>query len=95
MHCLMSPQSQSRPVQAAAAPVREMKPPSGMGIGDILKSIQKEEKKIVTKTPSSAAPAAPSLGLPKPALKKSSGSVASGVSGTSRKSPKNSVVIKL
>ena len=89
------PQSQSRPVQAAAAPVREMKPPSGMGIGDILKSIQKEEKKIVTKTPSSAAPAAPSLGLPKPALKKSSGSVASGVSGTSRKSPKNSVVIKL
>jgi hypothetical protein len=90
-------QSQSRPVAVAAAPVREMKPPSGMGIGDILKSIQKEEKKIVTKTAAApAAPAAPPLGLPKPALKKSSGgSVASGVSGTSRKSPKNSVVIKL
>jgi len=85
------PQSQSRPVQAAAAPVREMKPPSGMGIGDILKSIQKEEKKIVAKP----AAAAPPLGLPKPALKKSSGSVVSATSGTSRKSPKNSVVIKL
>jgi hypothetical protein len=73
-----------------------------MGIGDILKSIQKEEKKIVAK-PASAAPAAPAgppLGLPKPALKKSSGggsggSVVSATSGTSRKSPKNSVVIKL
>jgi len=91
------PPPQSR--VAAAAPVREMKPPSGMGIGDILKSIQKEEKKIVAK-PSSAAPAAPAappLGLPKPALKKSSGggSVVSATSGTSRKSPKNSVVIKL
>jgi hypothetical protein len=89
------PPPQSR---VAAAPVREMKPPSGMGIGDILKSIQKEEKKIVAK-PASAAPAAPAgppLGLPKPALKKSSGgSVVSATSGTSRKSPKNSVVIKL
>ena len=92
------PPPQSR---AAAAPVREMKPPSGMGIGDILKSIQKEEKKIVAKpSAASAAPAAPPLGLPKPALKKSSGggsggSVVSATSGTSRKSPKNSVVIKL
>jgi len=80
--------------QTASAPVREMKPPSGMGIGDILKSIQKEEKKIVAKP--SAAPAAPTPGLPKPALKKSSGaSVVSATSATSRKSPKNSVVIKL
>ena len=85
------PPSQSKPIVAASAPVREMKPPSGMGIGDILKSIQKEEKKIATK------PAAPVLGLPKPVLKKpsSGGSVVSATSGTSRKSPKNSVVIKL
>jgi len=81
-------QQQRKPTTAtatAAAPSREMKPPSGMGIGDILKSIQKEEKKIV----------APPTQAPKSALKKvSSGdSVASG--GSARKSPKNSVVIKL
>ena len=88
------PPPQSRPVQAASAPVREMKPPSGMGIGDILKSIQKEEKKIITKPAPSSAPV---LGLPRPALKKAAGggSVVSAASGTSRKSPKNSVVIKL
>jgi len=91
------PPPQPRPVQASA-PIREMKPPSGMGIGDILKTIQKEEKKIVTKPAAAPAPSGSTLGLPKPALKKSSGgggSVVSATSGTSRKSPKNSVVIKL
>jgi hypothetical protein len=33
------------------APVREMKPPSTMGIGDILKNIQREEKKTVIASP--------------------------------------------
>ena len=33
------------------APVREMKPPSNMGIGDILKNIQREEKKTVSASP--------------------------------------------
>jgi len=77
--------------QAAAAPppVREMKPPSGMGIGDILKSIQKEEKKFAAPPAPQAPPA-----QPKSVLKKvSSGD--SVASGGSRKSPKNSVVIKL
>jgi hypothetical protein len=84
-------------VKTAPAPVREMKPPSGMGISDILKSIQKEEKKISTSAPPQAQP------QPKSALKKSSsgggsgggGSGGSVASGASRKSPKNSVVIKL
>ena len=72
------------------APVREMKPPSGMGIGDILKNIQREEKKIT-------APAAPLPAMPssakgptlKSALRRSAGST------DSKKSGKNSVVIKL
>jgi hypothetical protein len=91
------PPPQSRPVQAApaapAAPVREMKPPSGMGISDILRSIQKEEKKISMP----AQPAQPAQPPQKSALKKSSGGGSGGsvASGASRKSPKNSVVIKL
>ena len=72
------------------APVREMKPPTGMGIGDILKNIQREEKKI-------AAPAPPPPAMPssakgptlKSALRRSAGST------DSKKSAKNSVVIKL
>jgi len=72
------------------APVREMKPPSGMGIGDILKSIRKEEKKINTTPVPAPSPA------PKSALKKAVPSGGDSVaSGGSRKSPKNSVVIKL
>ena len=73
------------------APVREMKPPSSMGIGDILKNIQREEKKIVM--PAAAAPPpmpssskGPTL---KSALRRSAGST------DSKKSAKNSVVIKL
>jgi len=82
------PSIKSIPVKA---PVREMKPPSGMGIGDILKNIQREEKKIA------APPAAPPPAMPssakgptlKSALRRSAGST------DSKKSGKNSVVIKL
>ena len=41
------PQQSSIKSIPVKAPVREMKPPSSMGIGDILKNIQREEKKIV------------------------------------------------
>jgi hypothetical protein len=71
----------------AVREIREMKPPSGMGIGDILKGIQSEEKKISKPAVAAPAPA-------KSVLKKSS-SGDSVASGGSRKSPKNSVVIKL
>ena len=78
------PQPQPNPV---VREIREMKPPSGMGIGDILKGIRNEEKKIVKPAPPAPAPV-------KSAMKKvSSGD--SVASGGSRKSPKNSVVIKL
>ena len=72
------------------APVREMKPPSGMGIGDILKNIQREEKKILA--PPAPLPAMPSSAKGptlKSALRRSAGST------DSKKSGKNSVVIKL
>jgi hypothetical protein len=72
------------------APVREMKPPSSMGIGDILKNIQREEKKIVA--PATAPPPMPSSAKGptlKSALRRSAGST------DSKKSAKNSVVIKL
>jgi hypothetical protein len=72
------------------APVREMKPPSSMGIGDILKNIQREEKKIVM--PAAAPPPIPSSAKGptlKSALRRSAGST------DSKKSGKNSVVIKL
>jgi hypothetical protein len=72
------------------APVRDMKPPSSMGIGDILKNIQREEKKIAM--PTAAPPAMPSSAKGptlKSALRRSAGST------DSKKSAKNSVVIKL
>ena len=84
-------------------PVREMKSPSGMGIGDILNKIQKEEKKVGSNLPpqqpmfqaqpppapiATSAPPPPPRPIPgKSALRKSAGS--------ERKSAKNSVVIKL
>ena len=74
----------------ARAPVREMKPPTGLGIGDILKNIQREEKKIA---PASKLPPPPSMSHKGPtlksALRRSAGST------DSKKSAKNSVVIKL
>jgi hypothetical protein len=75
----------------AKAPVREMKPPTGLGIGDILKNIQREEKKIAPAStklppPPSSSAKGPSL---KSALRRSAGST------DSKKSAKNSVVIKL
>ena len=84
-------------------PVREMKSPSGMGIGDILNKIQKEERKVgnVSAPPpppqmfqpppapiATSAPPPPPRAIPaRSALRKSAGS--------ERKSAKNSVVIKL
>jgi hypothetical protein len=83
-------------------PVREMKSPSGMGIGDILNKIQKEEKKVGSNLPpqqpmfqvqaqapiATSAPPPPPRAIPaRSALRKSAGS--------ERKSAKNSVVIKL
>jgi hypothetical protein len=74
----------------ARAPVREMKPPTGMGISDILKNIQREEKKIA---PASKLPPPPPSSAKGPtlksALRRSAGST------DSKKSAKNSVVIKL
>jgi hypothetical protein len=64
---------------------KEIKPPSSMGISDILKSIQREEKKITTPVSQPVQQSMPKL---KSALKKSGSSDA-------RKSSKNSVVIKL
>jgi len=71
------------------APVREMKPPSGMGIGDILKNIQREEKKIIAPQPPPAMPSSAKGPTLKSALRRSAGST------DSKKSGKNSVVIKL
>jgi hypothetical protein len=83
-------------------PVREMKSPSGLGIGDILNKIQKEAKKVGVNLPppsapsfqgppapiATSAPPPPPRPMPaKSALRKSAGS--------ERKSAKNSVVIKL
>ena len=84
------PQQSSIKSIPVKAPVREMKPPSSMGIGDILKNIQREEKKIVA--PAAAPPAMPSSSKGptlKSALRRSAGST------DSKKSAKNSVVIKL
>jgi hypothetical protein len=85
----------------ARQPAREMKPPSGMGIGDILKNIQTQERKVAATpmpppvraqdpAPTFAAPHIPPPPKPtlKTALRKSAQSEA-------RKSAKNSVVIKL
>ena len=93
------PQTRTIPLKA---PSREMKMPnaSGMGIGDILNKINKEEKKIVnTNTspmPPTQAPGAPmtfASGPPPPQPARKSVLKRSG--GSERKSAKNSVVIKL
>jgi hypothetical protein len=82
------------------APSREMKMPSvtGLGIGDILNKINKEEKKIVNTAPMppTQAPTAPmtfASGPPPPQPARKSVLKRSG--GSERKSAKNSVVIKL
>lgn len=84
-------------IKSVSSPVKEIKPPSTMGISDILKSVQREEKKITTpiNPPTSNAnlfpppqPSNSSLPKLKSVLKKSGSSDA-------RKSAKNSVVIKL
>jgi len=84
------PESSSIKTIPARAPVREMKPPTGLGIGDILKNIQREEKKIA---PASKLPPPPPSSAKGPtlksALRRSAGST------DSKKSAKNSVVIKL
>ena len=83
-------------------PAREMKPPSGMGIGDILKNIQKEEKKVSMPMPTPQRAVDPSPGPtfampsipppPKPSLKTA---LRKSAQSDARKSAKNSVVIKL
>jgi hypothetical protein len=84
------PQQQVKTIPAKA-PIREMKPPTGMGIGDILKNIQKEEKKFspTTKLPPPPMPSSAKGPTLKSALRRSAGST------DSKKSAKNSVVIKL
>jgi hypothetical protein len=92
-------------------PVREMKSPSGMGIGDILKKIQKEERKVVSNPPPPSANGfgnAPSFQIPVQAPIATSAppppppprpvpakSALRKSAGSERKSAKNSVVIKL
>jgi len=86
----------------AKQPVREMKPPSGMGIGDILKNIQKEEKKVSMPMPPPQRASDPAPGPtfampnipppPKPSLKTA---LRKSAQSDARKSAKNSVVIKL
>ena len=87
-------QSNTPPVQTRTiplkAPAREMKMPSGsgMGIGDILNKINKEEKKIGAAPVMTFASGPPP---PQPARR----SVLKRSGGSERKSAKNSVVIKL
>lgn len=97
------PQQQAPPAQTRAiplkAPAREMKMPSGngMGIGDILNKINSEEKKVVTApTRVSMPPPPPPMmfsGPPPPTPARKSVLKRSG--GSERRSAKNSVVIKL
>ena len=77
------------------APSREMKMPNstGMGIGDILNKINKEEKKVGSVPPPSAPQPTFSAGPPPPVPARKSVLRKSG--GSERKSAKNSVVIKL
>lgn len=86
-------------------PVREMKSPSGMGIGDILNKIQKEEKKVGANLPPQQpmfqvpvqAPPAPiaTSAPPPPPRPVPAKSALRKSAGSERKSAKNSVVIKL
>jgi len=89
-------------------PVREMKSPSGMGIGDILNKIQKEEKKVGANLPPPSAngfgnapsfqgPPAPiaTSAPPPPPRPIPAKSALRKSAGSERKSAKNSVVIKL
>jgi hypothetical protein len=86
-------------------PVREMKSPSGMGIGDILNKIQKEERKVGSNLPpqqpmfqvqAQAPPAPIATSAPPPPPRPVPGKSALRKSaGSERKSAKNSVVIKL
>lgn len=86
-------------------PVREMKSPSGMGIGDILNKIQKEERKVGTNLPpqqpmfqvQAQGPPAPiaTSAPPPPPRPIPAKSALRKSAGSERKSAKNSVVIKL
>ena len=99
----------STPTQPARTipikPVREMKSPSGMGIGDILNKIQKEEKKVGANLPPQQpmfqvqaqgppAPIATSAPPPPPRAIPARSALRKSA-GSERKSAKNSVVIKL
>jgi hypothetical protein len=99
------PPSESIKSIPARQPAREMKPPSGMGIGDILKNIQTQERKISTPMapPVRAQDPAPQVQVPtfapphippppKPSLKTA---LRKSAQSEARKSAKNSVVIKL
>ena len=85
-------------------PVREMKSPSGMGIGDILNKIQKEERKVGANIPPPSAPTFQVQGPPAPIATSAppppprpvpAKSALRKSAGSERKSAKNSVVIKL
>jgi len=91
------PQTRTIPIK----PVREMKSPTGMGIGDILNKIQKEEKKVGVNAPPPPPPmptfpVAPiATSPPPPAPKPAAKTALRRSAGSERKSAKNSVVIKL
>ena len=96
------PPSESIKSIPARQPAREMKPPSGMGIGDILKNIQTQERKTASPlpppvraqdpAPTFAAPHIPPPPKPTPTLKTA---LRKSAQSEARKSAKNSVVIKL
>jgi hypothetical protein len=92
------PQTRTIPLKA---PAREMKMPSstGMGIGDILNKINKEEKKVGSVPPPSFAKGSgnpqPSFSAGPPPPVPARKSVLRKSAGSERKSAKNSVVIKL
>jgi hypothetical protein len=97
------PPSESIKSIPARQPAREMKPPSGMGIGDILKNIQTQERKTASPlapppvraqdpAPTFAPPHIPPPPKPTPSLKTA---LRKSAQSEARKSAKNSVVIKL